>query len=134
MQLLPQHSSQTNGYQGCLLITLMLRLDLTNNLEVKSVQVAPWFRALAAMPNAICKDQGWSPTYHRQSFSPSTRFILNNQTPTLASLPCAPINQLTAIRGTCKGPKKNNLRNLNVFIRAKTLMQKLSNGSILFIF
>ena len=31
---------------------------------------------------------------------------LNNQTPTRTSVPCAPIVQLKAIRGTCKATKK----------------------------
>ena len=54
--------------------------------------------------HAICKDLGLSPTYDQWSFSLVTRFL--HSTPTLTSVPCAPINQLNAIRGACKTSKK----------------------------
>ena len=47
------------------------------------VYLAQWFsKPACCSDHAICKDQGWSPTYDQWKFSTVTRFIYSKIEPT----------------------------------------------------
>ena len=91
----------SNLIESTLPNTVLKIKDLLRTIFFSKKLGSTMFWIACSNDHAIFKDMCLSSTYDQWIFFSCNKVLpLNNQTPTLRSVPCAAINQLKAVRGT----------------------------------